>query len=587
MMSDSIKALLKEGLAHHLDGRRIDAASRYRRILDLEPSHTDALHLLGLLAQQEGAYEEALSHIRRAVALAPEFAQYRVNLGVVLREVGRLDEAIDQISRAVELDPTLPEGHYNLGHALLANGEDGAALTAFQRAVSLRPNYAEALMHIAHILKTRGETDLSLAYLERAVGHAADYAPARINLCAAYAETGRLEEAITCGKVAAELAPGDPDAHYNLGNAYSAADEPSAAEVCYRAALDLAPEHADAWCNLGVSLLADGKPQAATEALDRALSLEPELADANWNMALALLTLGRFEAGWALYDWRWRAVPWLERRQFEQPEWDGRPLNGEVVLVHSEQGYGDTLQFARYLPEVRRRGARIRLACQPALKRFLSALPDIESVTGYGEPPGDFDLHLPIMSLPGVVGADPESEAPSVEPYLPLPQTFHDDIAAEVLPKVGVVWRGSTVNVRGMFRSCTLEDIAPVFDCEDVRFYALQTDTDVQEAERLDGYGVVDLSGRISDFADSAALTAQMDLIITIDTAQAHLAGGLGIPVWALLAKAADWRWLLERADSPWYPQMRLFRQAEHGDWRSPVREVVANLPQFLGELSA
>ena len=582
-MPHSIEEVLKRAVEFHSKGEVDAAKPLYSFVLQQDPEQTDAHHLLGLLAHQEGRSEEALAHISKAVELAPDYPQYRVNLGVVLQDIGKQDEAIAELRQALALDPRLAETHYNLGNALLKRGDEDEALACFQQAVSLRSDYSEALSNLGLILRGRDKPELSLAYLEKAVNVAAPFPSAFSNLCAAYTEVGRYREAVVAGRRATELLPQDASAHYNLGNGLIGMEDPVAAAASYRTAVELKPEYADAWCNLGVSLVDQTEPEEAVAAFDRALALDSGLADAHWNRALALLMMGRFREGWQAYEWRWEAVPWLDRRTFEVPQWRGEALEGQTVLVHTEQGYGDTLLFIRYVPEIRRKGRRVRVACQPALKRLLATFPGIESVSEYGEAPGAFDLHLPIMSLPGAIGVEwPNCFADAI-PYISAPPCAQLEVTSETRPRIGIVWRASRINARGLFRSCRLDDLEPILSSACCRFYSFQMDAEDHERRTLDRLGVIDLSEKIGDFADTAAATAYMDLVITVDTAQAHVAGALGISVWTLLVRAADWRWFLDPVLTPWSPKMRLFRQNDYGDWRKPIGDVANALPSFIG----
>ena len=477
------------------------------------------------------------------------------------------------------------EVHYALGNALAAAGDLPGALASFRRSAVLQPDHSQTFNNIGLILRDMGEIEEAIDHLERAVQTPSPFPPAFSNLCAAYTDAGRLKEAVSAGRNAVSQLPEDANAHYNLGNALAESEAFNDAVDNYREAVRIAPDFTDAWINLGVAYLSDDYPASALEAFDRALSLDHQSADAHWNRSLSLLKLGHLTEGWPGYDWRWKAIAWLDRREFDAPLWRGESLNGQIVLVHAEQGYGDTIQFVRYLPEIVRRGGKIRFACQPALKRLLSSLPEMESITGYGEPAGAFDFHLPIMSLPEAVGLEDPAMAAETIPYLSAPAGDITIPSRDTRPKVGLVWRGSRINKKGMFRSCSLADLEPLLMMDAHQFYALQPD--VEEAERpvLSRHGVVDLSSQIADFADSAALTAAMDLVISVDTAQAHLAGALGTPVWTLLAKGADWRWFIDRDDSPWYPTMRLFRQETRGDWRSLLEYVAEALPCALTSL--
>ncbi len=560
-MSAVVQDLMRRALALHQAGEYVAAKKLYRDVVALDPNLGDAWNLLGLVAREEGDGAAAARHIERAIEISPDFADYHVNLAVVLQTLGQRDRAAEACRRAIALDPELPEAHYNLATTYLAQGRSDEALAGFREAVQFRADYPEANNNIGHILLERGDAAAALPYFERAAEER--FAPALSNICGALSTLERHDAAIEAGRDAVAAAPEDPAAFYNLANAYNAAGDPDTAIELYETAVTLAPGHVDAWCNLGVAQLARNAPADALRALDRALAIDPDIPDANWNKAMVLLLVERYAEGWQLYEWRWRAVEWLERRSFDAPEWRGEPLDGRTILIHTEQGYGDTLQFVRLLTRVASAGGRIILACQPPLKRLLGALPAVAETIGYGEPVPPFDCHLPIMSLPLVLGLD---QPPESRPYLMAPAPRKDRRLDGDQPRIGFVWRGSRINKRGMFRSSALADFAPLAALAGARFFSLQIDADAIEKAELARLNVTDLSGDLADFADTAEFVARLDLVVTIDTAMAHLAGGLEVPVWVLLSFAADWRWQLDRVDSPWYPAMRLYRQSGRGD---------------------
>ncbi len=581
-MGISVEEELKRGLACHRRGERRAAEAAYRRILDRVPDHAEAWHLLGVIAQQDSDHEAAVARIGRAIEACPDCAVYYVNLGNSLQALGRLDDAIEIFRRAARCDGEMPEVFYNLGNALLESGRAEEALAAFERAVALRADYAEAHNNLGHVQLRRGARDRAIGHFEAALESDPDYVPALVNLCGAVLDAGEVDRALALGRRAVAADPSNPAAHYNLANALAAKADEEAAIEAYHRAIALDEGYADAWCNLGVALIARNRLDEAIAALDRALDLQPDLPDANWNKAIALLACGRYAEGWELYEWRWQAVDWLERPAFPVPEWRGEPLRGRRILVHAEQGFGDTLQFVRCLGDIVARGGRVILLCQAPLKRLLSLLPEAELVIARGEPLPPFDLHLPIMSLPRVLGLDPERVGPAV-PYLPRPAPCMPKATARPLSELraGLVWRGNLEQVRGRRRSCRLEDFEPFLATPGVRFASLQVDPSEDERALLARYGIADLGSSFSDFLDSARAVLDLDLVITIDTAMAHLAGGLGRPVWTLLAYSADWRWLLDREDSPWYPTMRLFRQPAPGDWSAVARRVGTALAEL------
>ncbi len=367
-----------------------------------------------------------------------------------------------------------------------------------------------------------------------------------------------------------------PKAHYNLGNAFAAAPIPAEAAACYRRALQADPAYADAFVNLGVALMHLGVCDEAIAALDHALVLDPDLAEANWNKALALLLSGRLGEAWDLYEWRWRAVKDLTWPRIDRPLWDGGDGAGRTLLIRCEQGYGDAIQFARYLPLVRQRNWRVVVECPPKLERLFRASGLADTVIPFGAERPAFDSWLPIMSLPRAFGTEIAS-IPQTCPYLQA-QPAAAARSGDRRTKVGIVWQGSLSNDRGRFRSCALADLAPLRNISGISLYSLQAQLLGEERDRLRAFSIPDLETGLTDFAETAVVLQSLDLVITVDTAMAHLAGALGRPVWVLLSAFPDWRWLLDRDDSPWYPTMRLFRQRRIGDWASVVDDVASAL---------
>jgi hypothetical protein len=348
--------------------------------------------------------------------------------------------------------------------------------------------------------------------------------------------------------------------------------------VAFRRAVQIKPDYAEAHNNLSGALYQRGQIDEATAAAARAITLEPDYAEAHWTLALILLTQGNFAQGWREYEWRWRRDSFTTpRRNFPQPRWDGGDLHGERILLHAEQGIGDTLQFVRYAPMVAQRGGRVILECQRALKRLFSQLPGVEEIVEAGEPLPSFDLHCPLMSLPLVFQTELASVPASI-PYLKsdakLWAAWKSRLESESTGRrIGLAWAGSPTQRRDRNRSMKLAQLGPLARIPNAIFYSLQKGEAGKEPPPQ-GLTIRDFTGELNDFADTAALLECLDLILTVDTAVAHLAGAMGKPVWTMLAFSPDWRWLLNRDDSPWYPTMRLFRQPRIGDWATPVSQI-------------
>jgi Flp pilus assembly protein TadD len=436
--------------------------------------------------------------------------------GVIAHQAGRNDVAIHLIGRAIAIEPNLPEAHCNLGIALQAGGRVDDAVAAYRRALALRPKYPEA----------------------------------HSNLGTALREQGQLDEAIGEFRLAIDQRPGFHEAHGHLG----------------------------------VALRDKGLLVEAMLAYHQALILRPDYAEAHHNLALLLLLRGDFVRGWKEFEWRWRCRQFLSpRRNFEQPQWDGSDLGRRTILLHAEQGLGDTIQLARYVPLVAGRGGTVVFSGDPVLRRLLQGTAGIAHWVDSGDPLPPFDVHCPLFSLPLALGTTPQS-IPRVEPNLRADSQATDRWQKELANdghrlKVGLAWAGRPTHANDRNRSLGLGAFAPLALARNVKFYSLQKGQASQQARTPpDGMELVDRTGELNDFADTAALIANLDLVISVDTAVVHLAGAMGKPVWTLLPFAPDWRWLMDREDSPWYPTMRLFRQPARGDWTSVMTRVAEAL---------
>ncbi len=501
---------LAEAVSAHGRGRLDLAEPIYRDILRQAPDHPDALHLLGLVAHQRGDQAEAIGLIERARRVDPGKGAYANSLGLVFLAQGRLTEAEASFARATTLDPALAEAHNNLGNVRMRSGDVPAAVAAYERAIGIRPAYAEA--------------------------------------------------------------------HANLGATLRRAGQLVAARQAVERALQIRPDYVGALCTLGLIRHEQGEYDAALAAYDRALALDPNHATTRANRATLLLLLGRMEEGWREYEWRWRVPGFTTQpRDFAKPAWDGSDLAGRTILIHAEQGLGSAIQFVRYVPLVAARGGRVILECQPPLARLFASLrPAPEVIVQKGEPLPDFAVHAPLMSLPRLLGTTLES-IPNTVPYLAaeadLCALWRERLEHVKRPRVGLVWAGNPNHANDRNRSLPARLLAPLLACTGVAFIDLQVGSAGGEAAELPESALVS-PGRIGDFADTAAIVAELDLVISVDTAVAHLAGALAKPVWLLLPFVGEWRWLRDRTDTPWYPTMRLFRQQSPGDWPGVVDAV-------------
>lgn len=536
-------------LQHRKAGRTAEADSLYRHILGQIPKDPNALNTLGILAHQAGQNEFAADLFRRATELQPDQAEFHDHLGMSLAALGRWEQAADSLGRAMDLEPG-PETCLNLAHALRRSGRDGESMARYRQAVDLQPNFHAAHNNLGNLLR----------------------------------ESGRLDDAIASYRRALELKPEYLEALNNLGSALLESGWPKQAIEQYQRATSLRSDVPELHNNIGKALRADGRTDESIGAHDRALSLNPDHADAHWNRGLMLLLSGRLEEGWDEYEWRWRVGEFKSpRRNFRQPLWTGQPLRGRRILLHAEQGLGDAIQFARYAPLVAQAGGRVIFECAPELGRLMRTLGGVEEVVAPGQALPEFDLHCPLLSLPRAFRTTLQS-VPNMIPYLQADRAIAANWKSRLRfvkdrLRVGLTWAGSAANPNDRNRSLSLETLAPLAECENVAFYNLQTGPAPAETER-GTFTLMNPPPEFVDFADSAALISNLDLIITVDTAMAHLAGALAAPAWVLLPFAPDWRWLLDRQDSPWYPTLRLFRQPAIGNWEPLVRQLAADLNQ-------
>ena len=573
----TVEQAFQLAVRHHQAGRLAQAEPLYRQILSRQSNHADALHNLGLIAHQVGRNDAAADLIRRAIALKPGDPAAHFNLGVALQAKGNLDEAISAYRQAISLRPTYADAHSNLGVVLQARGQFDEAIVAYRAAITAKPADPEAHRNLGNAMQAKGELDEAIAAYRRAIALKPAYPQAHVNLGDALRDKGELDGAIAAYRQAIALEPGFSEAHNNLGSVLKDKGELDGAIAAYRRAIAANPSDPEAHSNLGNALRDKGKVDEAIAACRAAIALDPGYAEAHWNLALALLTHGDFSQGFDEFEWRWK---WkiFPRRDFPQPLWNGEPLAGATLLLHAEQGFGDTLQFIRYLPLVEQRGGKVIIECQPELQRVLRTAAG-GSVVARGQEIGAFDVHCPLLNLPRIFGTTPRT-IPRQVPYLYADRAMVESWRSRLGGnsdsfKVGLAWAGNQAHMNDRSRSMMLSAFAPLGRLPGIRFYSLQKGGQADQAKNApEGLELIDWTNDLDDFADTAAFIANLDLVISVDTSVAHLAGAMGKPVWVMLPFAADWRWMREHEDSPWYPTMRLFRQTSIGDWESVIQRV-------------
>lgn len=605
---------LSAALALHRAGRLVEAEAGYNRILNIEAGQPLALHLLGVLKLASRRAHEAVGLLRRAEAARPGNADTRLALadacaavGATAEAIGRyralLDErpghpatltnyanalrdagdhsgAVEVCRRAVSLAPAMIQAHITLGSALLAAGEVDAAVAAYRAAISLCSDSARAHAGCAAALLRAGDSEAALAAAVRAIEVAPGLAEAWFVRGAALRALRRFEAAIDALSRAVEIEPGHARAHLALGNAHLDLDRLACGVHHLRTAIALDPKLPEAHASLGFLLAGSGRLAEAVAACEAAIRLRPDFARAHWNLSFALLLAGDFERGWEEYEWRKRHDRFA-RDFLSLPgrEWEGEPLAGRTLLVHAEQGLGDTLQFARYLPLLAEHGARVVLACAPSLIPLLEKMPGVASaVPKVGALPR-YDFWVDQMSLPRLFRTRPDT-IPAPAGYLRAdPVRVAGWMPATAMrPRVGIVWAGNPEHSNDSRRSMPVDALAPILGVPGIEWVSLQVGPG--SAGIADRFGIPDRSAALIDFAETAALVETLGLVIAVDTSTAHLAGAMGKPVWVMIPFAPDWRWMHGRDDSPWYASLRLFRQSAPSDWEGVARRVAEALAE-------
>jgi tetratricopeptide (TPR) repeat protein len=585
---DFIEALVNRGIASYALQRFGDALSDYDRALALRAENPDALSNRGNALDQLGRHQDALASYRAALRLQPHHVEALYNQGVTLHKVGRFDEALASYDLALTLRPDYPDALVGRGATLHDLKRFDEALTSYDRAIAGRPDFAQALVNRGATLHELGRNDEALRSFEQVLAVAPDHVEALTNRGVALHDLARYDEALADQQRAITARPGDAAVLHNRGVTLHKLRRLEEALASHDAALAARPDYAGALVNRGVTLYDLKRFDEAVAGYDRALALRPDYADAHFAKALASLVTGDLEAGFRDYEWRHQAPSArLTARDFVEPRWLGEAdIAGKTILLHSEQGFGDSIQFCRYLPWVAALGARVLLEVEQPLCALMKGLAGTARVIAKGDPLPEFDLQCPLPSLPKAFKTRLETIPSAALPYLRVPDSALKAWAAVLPPRrslrVGLAWAGNPKHVRDRERSMKLRDLLPLLEV-DATFVSLQRDVHPVDTETLSGCGMLRFSQQLRDFSDTAALIAQLDLVISVDTSVAHLAGALAKPVWICLTHAPDWRWLLDRTDSPWYRSARLFRQSETREWGSVIKRV----RQALLQLSA
>ncbi|MGE5366831.1 MAG: tetratricopeptide repeat protein [Betaproteobacteria bacterium] len=541
-----------EAVALHRQGQLREAERIYARVLKTAPDHFDALNLLGAVKVQQGQFGEAQ----------------------------RL------FSAAIKVNPRIAAVWCNLGQAQYALKRPADALQSFDKARALAPDDVDILYQHANALLALDRPREALAELETVLARKPQHFEARLNSGLAQAKLENLERALADFDAALALSPQHPVAHFNRGVVLIKLGRYAEAVAANERAVAATPDYVAAWLNRGMALAQLRRFEEAIASYGEVLVRRQDNADAHFNRALALLTIGDYRAGFADYEWRWRRTGAPAQKNRGRRLWLGEfPLHGKTILLHAEQGLGDTIQFARYAPLLAAQGAKVVLEVQPELKSLLSRLDGVTAVVARGEAPPPFDVHCPLGSLPLALKTELPS-VPAAIPYLSADDGHLSQWSARIEelphPRIALAWAGNPAHDNDRNRSIALSTLAPLLAMP-ASFISIQRDVRSSDAAQLGATTqLTHLGGELADFNNTAAVLSRCDLLITADTAPAHLAGAMGRPVWVLVPFAPDWRWMLDGETTPWYPTARVFRQSALADWNAVIARAASALQEQL-----
>jgi Tfp pilus assembly protein PilF len=574
--------MIDAGVELHRAGRLAEAERQYRQVLAADPQNADALHLLGILNSQLGREEIAADLIKRAIARDPGRAIYHGNLGLTLHRLGRLGESLASFEKAISLGSSDPNVLNNFGDALRASGNVQRAISILHQALGIDPKLADAHNNLGMTLAQMGRTDEAIAEYQSAINLSPRLAQVHNNLGNALLTKRQTDRAILAFEEALAIRPDYPDAMMNLAVALKVTHEDYRARKLLERALDLRPDFFEALLNYGQSLCDEHQFKQAIEIFRKAVALRPQDPSAHFHLSGVLLLTGDFSQGWLEYEWRTkRHDEQCRKLDASRAHWSGEDPAGKRILIHAEQGAGDTIQFSRLVTALAQRGAEVILACPPQLLRLLRTLDGVSQLITNTQQWREFDFQCYLLSLPLLLNLKLDT-IPTRVPYLRAQADSIEFWRNRLSPlgpvkKIGLAWAGNPDHTNDHNRSIPLAKFAPLAQAPGVHFICLQKGNGSEQPPPA-GLKLINHTSEIFDYADTAGLIANLDLVIAADTSVAHLAGALGKPVWTLLPFNPDLRWMLQRTDSPWYPTMRLFRQPHLADWDSPISAVTQKL---------
>src|SRR5215469_965735 len=561
----------------------------FREALSVDPNFPPGFYNYGSLLAKQKKYLAAITQFDKALSLFSNFAPAHCDRGSALRELGRFDEALASLTKAVSLAPNVPIVWYNRGNVYSQKKDYNSALSDYDRAIKIDPNYSDAWFGRGNAFAGLKRYDEAVAAYDRALTLKPDLVKAWLARGSIFYDLKRYDEALVTYDNALARIPDLAEAWLGRGNVFINVQRFDEAFAAYDKALALKPDLAEAWLSRGNVFKNLGRYDEALAAYAKAQALKPGWAEAQCNEAIVRLVLGDTDYGWKKFECRWdtKLLRGL-KRNFTQRLWLGdSDIKNKIILIHAEQGLGDTIMGCRYVPMLASLGAKVIAEVQPPLKSLLKNLEGVSMLIGKGETIPRFDVQCPIMSLPLAFKTTVET-IPAKVPYLAasndVVEKWRSKLAGAEI-KVGIAWAGNPNHPGDLDRSIPLKNILPIVGLKGARYFSLQKDLRDDDREMLDANSqIVRLDQEMNDFEDTAAIMMSLDLVISCDTSIVHLAGALSRPIWVLLPFDPDWRWLLNRNDSPWYPTARVFRQLNAGEWSTVADDVCVELQKLVTE---
>ncbi len=578
-MSDEARARTREGIGYYHQGRLAEAAWCFEEALRLAPDDAHGYNNLANIYLFQGRFEDAIANYRRALEMLPSNPDFYNHLSYAYSKYNMGKEAEQCARYALSLKPSFPEAYNHLAIALGILERYDEAEACYLEALRLAPGFAQAYSNLAQVKILQHQHDEAFKFAERAIQLDPNLAEAYATLAGVYVHHNMTPEAEAAAEQALRINPRLPDGHYHLATIRLKQDRIDEAVRMCREMLAAMPDQVNMEYVLGMAAMKENRLDDALAHFNKLLEKKPNDAQVHFNRALIWLVQGKYEEGWPEYEWRWK-WPEFYIRPMTKPMWDGSSLEGKSIVLNSEQGMGDTFQFIRYAPLVQERGATVVLACPGRMMNLLSRCRGIDRFLAQETLTEVFDEHMPLMSLPSAFKAS-LATVPADIPYVfadpALEKSWRDELTTETGFRVGLAWQGNPQHPDDRHRSMPLEKFAPLARVPGVCLYSLQKGPGEDQTANAP-FDIVDLAPRLDNstgaFMDTAAVIKNLDLVITSDSAIAHLAGALGAPVWVALQYAPDFRWLLDRQDSPWYPTMRLFRQSRRGQWEDVFERI-------------